>query len=98
MIVIALATLAEWLDDIRLRRVRRNGDKILTALRQLEAQEWDEWHYGLDVLRASHLGAGKFYEAISYLEEYRVIAGTFEPGTYPRRRLYRLVSLSEAEE
>jgi len=97
----APVTLAEWLNNITLRRVRRDAETIIKTMTQMDTPStvpgggaWPEWHYGLGIMRAAQLRAGRMYPALQHLEEWGIIEGKFEEGDYPRRRFYRLKDLT----
>ena len=68
------------------RRVRR--DVAQAAIVGVLADR--HWWYGLDVLRAARLRSGRFYAAMDRLEANGVVESRWDPGPWPRRRMYRL--------
>lgn len=57
---------------------------------QLFAVLTSEWAYGLDLMRAAGLRAGRFYPALWMLERAGDVEATWDDGSRPRRRLYRI--------
>lgn len=60
-------------------------DLIITALRT-----GDELS-GADISHKAELGPGHLYPTLKAMEHLRLIESRWEDGSYPRRRLYRLV-------
>ena len=57
-----------------------------------------EWHYGLDLMRATGYRGGRFHPSIDRLEDAGIVEAKWIEGAYPRRRLYRLIGEADTGE
>jgi DNA-binding PadR family transcriptional regulator len=75
-------------------RLMRRRHKVNASSRILAALADGEWHYGLDMMRATRMRSGRFYPALERLEDGGVVEARWDDSEDPppkyRRRLYRL--------
>lgn len=69
------------------RRKQQAMERVIEAL-----GNGDEWHYVLDLLRATGLSSGRLYPALDQLLAEGRIMARWEDGQWPRRRLYLLAA------